>query len=77
MQDQLDDTGLDIVAEYTARLAAIDDARDEITTNCPKDASGYLLERQFSSTGFTQRIFTPAQTVGLKTALQASSAAVE
>ncbi|KAA3622671.1 MAG: hypothetical protein DWQ08_12490 [Proteobacteria bacterium] len=62
MQDQLDDTGLDIVAKYITLLVSIDNPRDEIQNNFPKDTNGRILERQFSSTGFNQRSFTPAQT---------------
>lgn len=75
---QYADQGLDIAAEFTALVSALADVRTWITTNFPKDASGYLLKEQFAADGgLNVRSFTPAQTAGLRTVLDALAAAVE
>ena len=61
---------LDIAAEFVAMLAAIDAAADWIGAALPKDASGYLLVQTLGENGPIDRQFTPAQTAGLRTALQ-------
>lgn len=65
-QEQYGNGGLDIAAEFTAVLAAIDDVRTNIQSTFPVDGSGYLLARQFGAGVYTERQFTPAQTVNLR-----------
>lgn len=66
----------DITAEWSAMVAAIDNALSWITTNFPKDGSGYLLARQFSNGSVVDRTFAPAATAGLRTILDTISAAI-
>jgi hypothetical protein len=61
---------VDVVAEFAAMIAAIDDAAGWITTNFPSDASGYLLARQFGTDALTDRQFAPVATAGLRSSLQ-------
>lgn len=68
--------GLDVVAEFTALLSAIDGVTSWINTNFPKDVSGFLLERTLGVDGPTERAFTPAQTAGFRTQLDTVIAAI-
>jgi hypothetical protein len=61
---------IDISAEATAVLSAIDTVTTWIATNYPRDGSGYLLDRQIVGDAFTYRVFSPATTAGLRTVLQ-------
>lgn len=73
---QKNDGNLDIVSEYQAVIAAIDDLLASIAAAAPKDASGYLLIRKLTATGYEHRTFTPAQTAGLRMKLDAVIAAI-
>jgi hypothetical protein len=68
--------GIDIVAEYTAMMTAIDAVDSWIDTNLPKDASNYELQYQRVAGVRTERTFTPAQTAGLRTQLAGLIAAI-
>lgn len=76
-QEQLDDNALNIATEFTSMQAAITAVLDWIKTNLPKDGSGYLLVRQIDgSNAVVDRQFTPAQTAGLRTVLDALAATI-
>lgn len=68
-RDQKNNQTLDVVAEFTAVIAAIDQVVGWIETNFPKDAGGFLLERTLGADGPLERTFTPAQTAGFRTQL--------
>lgn len=69
-QAQYDDATLDIAAEFTAMLTAAQAVRDWVIANVPTDASGWVLLHKYEIDGaITVRQFTPAQTAGLRTAL--------
>lgn len=69
-QAQYDNVGIDIAAEFTAMVAAIDAAGAQIMSSFPKDAAGYLLQQQFAVDGtLSVRTFTPAQTATLRARL--------
>jgi len=77
---QIDDPTLDIVAEFQAMVAKLDDTTAWVTANFPKDGSGFLLARQFQAgnTGrTTDRQFSIAQTATLRLALDALIAAID
>jgi hypothetical protein len=77
-QAQKNAPGLDIAAEFNNLLAGIDGAISWITANFPKDANGFLLAQNFGGPGGTplDRQFTPAQTAGLRTALDSLTALI-
>jgi hypothetical protein len=75
-RDQKGDQGLDVVAEFTTMVSAMDGASGWITTNFPKDGSGILLAQTFGATGPIDRQFTPAQTAGFRTQLDAVIATI-
>ena len=78
VREQVNDTSIDIVAEYQTMLEQISAVRNWIMTNFPKDASGYLLYHQFGADGrIVQRTLTPAQTAGLRTQLAALIATID
>lgn len=72
---------LDIASEFTAMLAAIDATTAWVVANFPKDSTNtFLMVTSFASdnTGRTQqRQFTPAQTAGLKTVVDALVATID
>lgn len=78
-QAQMNDNTLSVATEFTTMMAALDDAIAWVVTNFPKDASGFLLARQFQAgnTGRTvDRQFTPAQTATFRTVLDALAATI-
>jgi hypothetical protein len=75
-KDQKNSQSLDVVAEFTAMIAAIDTCRSWISTNFPKDANGYLLAATLGEAALVDRTFTSAQTVNLKTVLQSLAATI-
>jgi hypothetical protein len=60
---------LDVVAEFSSMLAAMDGVVSWIIANFPKDAGGFLLRETWGVSGPVDRIFAPAQTAGLRTQL--------
>lgn len=69
-KDQKNNQSLDVVAEFNAMVAAIDQVTLWIDNNFPKDASTRaLLERTLEAEGPVERTFTSAQTAGLRTQL--------
>ena len=70
VQKQTAKPALDVAAEFTAMIAAVTAAIDWINTTLPVDGNDYLLVQKLAATGLEDRVFTPAQTAGLRTALQ-------
>lgn len=68
-RDQKSNQSLDVVAEFNAVMAAIDGTISWVETNFPKDAGGFLLAQTITAGEVTDRMFTPAQTAGLRTQL--------
>jgi hypothetical protein len=74
---QEDDVAYDVVAEFTAMLAAVDAVIQEIITTMPKDGSGFLLLNQFDVDGaLIPRNFTAAQLANLRTLLDGVTSSV-
>lgn len=77
-QQQINDDEFDIVAAYSAMVAQIDATVTWIVSNFPKDANGYLLERQLASDGRTvERTFNSAALAGLRAQLDALIATID
>lgn len=78
-QQQISDETFDIGATYAAMSAQITATISWITTNMPKDGSGYLLIESFDGqTGKTVgRTFSTAQTTTLRTVLEALVATID
>ena len=78
-QEQLGDGTLDVAAEFNAMLGAIDNVTGWIRANFPVgsgQAAGYLLARTWGPDGPVDRLFSPTQTAGLRTQLDALAATV-
>lgn len=65
------DPTFDVVAEFNALIAAIDNVTGWMEANFPKDAGGFILAQTFGASGLVDRQFTSAQTAGLRTQLDA------
>ena len=71
VQDQYNDDGIDVVAEFAAMKTTSENVRDWIITNLPK-ANGYLAVRTMDATGkISDRMFSPADTANLRTQMEA------
>lgn len=68
-QAQKNNPQLDVAAEFTAVIAAMDNVTTWLTTNFPKDGSGYLLAQTWGPDGPVDRQFTPAETATFRTQL--------
>jgi hypothetical protein len=76
-QAQLSNGSLDIATEFTAMQAQITATRTWIGANVPKDGAGNVLERKLDGNGrLVTNTFTPAQTAGLVTVLDALVASI-
>jgi hypothetical protein len=62
---ELSSPALDYVVEVTAVQTAMSDCYAWVSTNLPKDASGYLLIEKFVNGTIEPRTVTSAQTAGL------------
>ena len=62
---ELSSPALDYVVEVTAVQTAMSDCYAWVSTNLPKDASGYLLIEKFTNGTIEPRAVTSAQTAGL------------
>ena len=62
---------LDVVAEFNALIAQVDITVQWIVDTFPKDGNGSLLAQTLGAIGPDDRLFTPAQTAGLRTQLAA------
>ncbi len=77
-REQFDDATIDLPSEFNTLIAAIDSTITWIVDNFPTGAGGFLERYQLAADGaLTDRSFSVAQTVGLRTQLQALFAAVE
>ena len=71
-RDQLNSPSYDVVTEYGATMAAMQNVSAWVVANFPKDANGFVLSHTMDAEGVrTPRQFTPAQTSGLVTQLNA------
>lgn len=68
-QDQANDPAYNVGTEFTAMQNAIAGARSWVATNFPA-SGGFLQSHQITGGAIVERQFTPAQTAGLRTALQ-------
>jgi hypothetical protein len=77
-QAQTNDPQLNIAAEFTAMIAAIDETITWIVANFPQDANGFLALYQWNGlTGrMTEASFSSAQLAQLRTRLDALSATI-
>jgi hypothetical protein len=75
-QAQKGDANLDVAAAFNGLLSAIDSVTGWITANFPKDVNGFLLAKTLGADGPVDRVFTAAQTAGLRTALDSVIAAI-
>ena len=69
-KDQENDQAYDVVAEYTAMVAAVNDVVAWAKTNFPADGDDYILAYKWGANTHIERTFSPAATVGLSTELQ-------
>lgn len=77
-RDQADDQAYDVVAEYNAMRAAAVSVRDWIINNFPVSGNGYIEKDTIDANGnVSVRQFTPAQTAGLVTELNALVATID
>lgn len=64
-----DNQALDIEAEITSVLSALQSAYNWVDNNFPKDGNGYLLKEKINSGVVEQRVFPQASLSGLDTVL--------
>jgi ribosomal protein L14 len=74
-RDQKNNQSLDVAAEFTAMRNALANAISWVDTNFPA-AGGYIQSHQISGGTVTERAFTPAQTAGFRTVLNAVIATI-
>lgn len=78
-REEFNDPALDITVEWNAMMAAIDDVRAWVRANFPTANQGgtpYLAAQAWGANGPVDRLFTPAQTAGLRAQLDALIATV-
>lgn len=76
-REQINNPALNLVAEYNAMIAAINAVRDWVSTNIPKDGTGYLLIQTISTElVVTDREFSSVSLGGLRTVLDTLIAAI-
>jgi hypothetical protein len=77
-QDQVNNPSLNITTEFNSMTAAIDNLRTWMTTNFPKDGSGFLLAHTFDGAGRkVDRLFSTAALATFRTNLQAVIATID
>jgi hypothetical protein len=76
-QQQFDNAGIDLAAEFATLRAAVQAAGAHIKTALPKDGAGYLLLHTWSGNSIVPRSFNQAATAALRTLLQAIVDAIE
>ncbi len=77
-QEQLDDLGFDIAAEFNTMLTEMQLVLDQIKTNLPTSAAGFVEARKIETDDtVTNKVFTPAQTFDLRTRLNALIATID
>lgn len=76
-REQINTPTLDLVTEYNAMIAAINAVRDWVSTNIPKDGTGYLLIQTIDTElAVTDRQFSSVSLGGLRTVLDTLIAAI-
>lgn len=76
-QSQVGDPALNVAAEFSAMLTALDAVVTWVVANFPKDGTGRLLHQTLTAAGRpVSAPFTAAQTAGLRTALDGLSASI-
>lgn len=76
-QAQFNDVSYNVAVEFTTMVNAVQSVTDWVVTNFPKDAQGFVQAHKINADGSrTPTVFTPAQTSGLVTALNAVIASV-
>ncbi len=76
-QAQFNDNTYNVATEFSAMVAAVQGVVDWTVTNFPKGAGGFLQAYTINADGSrTAAVFTPAQTAGLTTALNAVIASI-
>jgi len=75
-QEQKNQPGLNVVTEFNAVIAAVDQVSGWISANFPRDAGGFLLAQTLGASGPEDRTFTPAQTAGLRAQLDSLIATI-
>jgi hypothetical protein len=74
---QLNNAGYNVASEFTAMTAAMQQVVSWVSTNFPKDGNGFILAYTMDASGVRiPRQFTPAQTSGLVTQLNALIATI-
>lgn len=68
---------LDVVAEFNSVIASLDQVVAWIVANFPQDGQGFLLAQTLGPAGPVDRMFTPAQTSGLRTQLDSLIITIE
>jgi uncharacterized phage infection (PIP) family protein YhgE len=77
-QAQFDDGAFDIAAEFTAMLTEVQLVLDQIKADLPTSAGGFIEERKIEADDtITGKTFTPGQTAGLRTRLDALVATID
>lgn len=76
-QAQFNDPAYNVATEFTAMVNAVQGVVNWVVTNFPKDGSGFILGYKFNADGSrVPSTFTPAQTAGLRSALDSLAAAI-
>lgn len=77
-RDQFDDVTIDLPAEFTALIVALDTVITWVVDNFPTGTGDFLQRYLIAPDGtLTDRSFSSAQTAGLRTQLQALSDSIE
>lgn len=76
-QEQEANAGLNVTAEYNALVTQLNNVRDWVIANAPKDGSGYLLVTQLDANARpVDRQFSSASLAGFRTQLDGLIAAI-
>jgi len=77
-QEQVNNPALDVAGAFSAMVTQLDATRDWVTTNFPKDGSGYLLDRTLGEDGrWIDRQFSSATLATFRTVLDALIATID
>jgi hypothetical protein len=76
-QSQFNDATYNVAAEFTSMTSALQAVIDWVVNNFPKGTGGFVQAYTINADGSrTPTVFTPAQTAGLTTALNAVVASI-
>lgn len=75
-QQQKNNAGLDIVAEFNTMLTSLTNVTNWIAANFPKDGNGFLLAQTLGADRPVDRMFTTAELSAFRTQLQALAATI-